>query len=314
LLFCAWLSTGYCNEYQDEPAAHASERVFKLSVLQADGTRDSASATLIAPGKLVTNCHVTRGARRIELVQGDGRLAAEQIAADAPRDVCLLAVAGLDVPDKPIGAANALAIGQRVYAIGYPGGRAQAITQGSVLALHDFEGGQVIRTDAAFEPGQSGGGLFDRDGNLVGILTFKSAQGGGFHFAVPAEWLARIGESSPKSDTARAFWERPSKQQPAFLRAAALESAQDWRALLKLGRQWVSDEPANAEAWMARAKGAHHHGKNADEAALAYREAARLRDNTQLAGEDRVYGCAPSCVAASSAPAEPDLSARIGEN
>ncbi len=294
--------------------------MFKLAALQAGGSEDTGSATLFEAGKLVTNCHVTRGARRLEIFNGAARLPAEQYAADTARDICLLAVAGLDAQDSPTGAAASLEVGQSVYAVGFPGGKAQSVNAGEVLALHDYEGGKIVRTNAVFEPGASGGALFDGAGRLVGVLTFKASRGGAFHFALPVEWLRDVEHADAHSND-RAFWERSNKDQPAFLRAAALESAEDWSGLLEFGRRWSATETTNPEAWMARAKGAHYHKRGlADEAAFAYRQAAALGKSQTLrqhtSRKEEGYGCSPnSCVAALPALAEEIPSQpRISEN
>lgn len=294
--------------------------MFKLAVLQADGSEDSGSATLFETGKLVTNCHVTRSARRIEVLTASARMPVEQYAADPTHDICLLSAPGLDAPEKQSSAASTLRVGQTVYAIGYPGGSAQHVSRGEVLALHDYERSKVVRTDAAFEPGESGGGLFDRDGRLVGVLAFKAAQGGAFHFALPIEWLSEVSQGATANSAERAFWERPRQQQPAFLRAAALESARDWSGLLEFGRRWAAQESTNPDAWMARAKGAHHHRRGlAEEAAFAYRQAANLSNKPepeQLVGLQRGYACAQAAclVALPAQTEEPASQDSVGEN
>jgi len=63
--------------------------------------------------------------------------------------------------------------------------------------------------------------ILDRDGRLLGILTFKARAGGAYHFAVPVEWLAAKPDAT---EAEQAFWEGPRESQPYFLRALALES------------------------------------------------------------------------------------------
>lgn len=116
--------------------------------------------------------------------------------------------------------------------------------------MHAYDGARVIQTSAAFEPGASGGGLFDTSGRLIGILTFRSVAGGDFHYAVPTEWLAHA--AAPHSPEAtQAFWERTGKRQPYFMQAAALEVDGNWRALLEMGRKWIAQEATNPHSWIA---------------------------------------------------------------
>jgi hypothetical protein len=81
-------------------------------------------------------------------------------------------------------------IGDAVNAIGFSGGQVLSMSEGMVTALREVEGGWVIQTDAAFAMGASGGGLFDAQGRLLGLLTFYSPGGEGQYFVVPAQWIA----------------------------------------------------------------------------------------------------------------------------
>jgi hypothetical protein len=99
-----------------------------------------------------------------------------------------------------------------------------------------------------------------------------------------------------------------------------LESARDWSGLLEFGRHWSAQESTNPDAWTARAKGAHHHRLGlAEEAAFAYRQAAKLSNKPQP--EQRVdlqrgYACAQAaCLVALPAQAEePASQDRVSEN
>jgi S1-C subfamily serine protease len=71
-------------------------------------------------------------------------------------------------------------------------GQAISIRAGSVRALHRHENSNVIQVSAPFDFGASGGGSFDRYGNLVGVLTFKMLGGDDYYFAVPTEWISRV--------------------------------------------------------------------------------------------------------------------------
>ena len=127
---------------------------------------------------------------------------------------CVRRVASAAEPGEP-------RIGQFVYAVGYPNGGKLAISGGEVMGLHAYDGAKVIRMSAPFDHGASGGALLDRDGRLLGILTFKARAGGAYHFAVPVEWLAAKPDAT---EAEQAFWEGPRESQPYFLRALALES------------------------------------------------------------------------------------------
>jgi serine protease Do len=152
-------------------------------------------------GLVVTNNHVIEGAERIEVVLNDERrLEATLVGTDAATDIALLRVdAGEDLPAVEWGASDDLAIGEWVVAIGNPFGLGGTVTAGIVSARsRDIDAGpydDFIQTDAAINRGNSGGPLFDAEGDVVGVNTaIFSPSGGnvGIGFAVPAAVAERV--------------------------------------------------------------------------------------------------------------------------
>lgn len=129
------------------------------------------SAVTIAPARVATNCHVLRGAQRIEIVDNGRSLPATLDMDDSSRDLCLLNVVGLTIPVAH--AASTITVGQKVFAAGFPAGKSLVVSEGHVVALHDYDGGDVIQVSAPFDYGASGGALFDESGRVLGILTFR---------------------------------------------------------------------------------------------------------------------------------------------
>ncbi|MCA1978585.1 MAG: trypsin-like peptidase domain-containing protein [Thiobacillus sp.] len=227
--------------------------VLKVDVIRNDGTRDLGSGVLIGPERLITNCHVVRNAREIRVSQGQDSWLASPVMGDAYRDLCLLRLPGHPGNPPPIAEPGSLKVGQAVYAAGYSGGTFGTST-GRVKGLFtcDCDGGKVIQTSAQFEPGASGGGLFNEAGELVGILTFKSHSGGIFHFAIPIGWMKQLSQR-PLSDRQdrEPFWENPSRSSGYFLAACDLSAKKKWQDLLQLTQEWERQEPYNPQAWMA---------------------------------------------------------------
>lgn len=85
-----------------------------------------------------------------------------------------------------------LAIGERVYAVGAPEGLESTFSEGIISSLRENDGVHVIQTSAPISPGSSGGGLFDAQGNLVGITTFYLKEGQSLNFAVPADGIGEL--------------------------------------------------------------------------------------------------------------------------
>ncbi|MGC2857063.1 DegQ family serine endoprotease [Novispirillum sp. DQ9] len=156
-----------------------------------------------ADGIVVTNHHVIEGADEIRVVLNDRReFAAEVLGADEKTDLAILRLIDppADLSVLPFGKADALEVGDLVLAIGNPFGVGQTVTSGIVSALArttigvaDFR--SFIQTDAAVNPGNSGGALVTMDGALVGINTaIYSRDGGsnGIGFAIPSEMVQAV--------------------------------------------------------------------------------------------------------------------------
>jgi serine protease DegQ len=158
------------------------------------------SGVIVAPeGYVLTNHHVIDGADDIELVLADGReLHATVRGVDPESDLAVLKVDADHLPAITFGSMEKLHVGDVVLAIGNPFGFGNTVTLGIVSALgrnhlgiNRFE--DFIQTDAAINPGSSGGALVDTAGNLIGInSTIFSQSGGsmGIGFAIPVS-LAR---------------------------------------------------------------------------------------------------------------------------
>ncbi len=283
IVFLLGLSASLGANAEDVPARSFTPgpSVFKVRAENPNGMINHGSAVLVAPGKLVTNCHVTRTASRIDAIRGTMKWPVESQSRDIQHDVCILSAPGV-VGEVPIFAkASDLKAGEAVRAIGYPGGGELTVSDGQIVALHHYDNANVIQTSASFTLGQSGGGLFDDDGHLAGIITFKARAGGLFHFALPMEWvsaalvMAASGVSKPDKEADKAFWEHPSEEQPYFMRAASFEAEKNWSKLLIFSQGWTQADAANAEAWIAKGKALHHLNRDF-EAVSAFREAVRL--------------------------------------
>lgn len=135
---------------------------------------NQGSAVAISPNLAVTNCHVIED-RPVVYFYVDGK-ADEAIVEkiDKHADICILRAARMTL--VPVTAARAhsdLRVGSRVYAIGAPRGLERTLTEGIISALRDRAGVKLIQSTAPISPGSSGGGLFDAEGNLVGVTTAR---------------------------------------------------------------------------------------------------------------------------------------------
>jgi serine protease DegQ len=150
-------------------------------------------------GYVLTNHHVIDGADEIQLVLADGRrIAAKVRGSDPETDLAVLKAEAADLPAITLGDLGGVQVGDVVLAIGNPFGFGNTVTLGIVSALGRSRLGinryeDFIQTDAAVNPGNSGGALIDTSGRLIGInSTIYSRSGGslGIGFAIPVS-LAR---------------------------------------------------------------------------------------------------------------------------
>lgn len=235
--------------------------VLRVEAPRAGGGFSMGSAVVVAPEKVITNCHVTRDSREVSVVRGGVRWQATAQASDAVHDLCLLVVPGLQASAVRLGRAAALKLGQAVTALGYTGGAAIQSSDGEVVDLHRFDGSRVIQSSNWFSSGASGGGLFDDAGELVGVLTFRLRGGEQHYFAAPADWITPLLDESERQqlqrvmplDAARLpFWQGAPASQPRFLRAAALMRDDRWAELADTAREWIGppgSESDDAEPW-----------------------------------------------------------------
>lgn len=250
--------------------------VLKIDVIRKDGKSELGSGVLIAPEHLLTNCHVVRNASQIRASQGKESWLARVDMGDSYLDVCLLKLPGHPGKPPPIADPDGISVGQTVHAVGYSGGKF-TVNKGQIKGLHTCPcGGEVIQTSAQFDPGASGGGLFNADGKLVGILTFKSHEGGIFHFAIPIGWMKEM-HVLPASGilTQGPFWENSFRNSGYFLAACDLSAHKKWRDLSRLTQEWAREEPDNPEAWMASGR-ANLGLKRLREAAGDFQKALKL--------------------------------------
>ena len=146
------------------------------------------SAVAVTDQTLVTNCHVLESAGFIAILQEEIVAEAKLVKGDPDTDRCVLQVhsGGLS-PVPGVRRFNDIAVGERVYSIGTPSGLEQTLGEGLISGLRERDGVKFIQTSAPISPGSSGGGLFDRHGNLVGVTTFMLKEAQALNFAIAAE-------------------------------------------------------------------------------------------------------------------------------
>ena len=184
-----------------EAAERVSPSVAAVEVLRGGRPRGSGSAVAITPdGFLLTSAHVVAGGDRVRATFDDGRMLGAEIRGRDPlSDLAVLRTHDGELASADLGDASRLRVGQLVVAIGNPHGFGGSVTAGVVSALGrslPTRAGatmrvvdDVIQTDAALNPGNSGGALCDSHGRVVGINT--AVAGIGLGLAVPVNAVTR---------------------------------------------------------------------------------------------------------------------------
>jgi serine protease Do len=246
----------------------------------ATGGLAYGSGVVVGKDKVLTNCHVFRSTKEPWISRGEDTYSINSVKADAWHDLCLVTTAPLPFKPALIGTSLGLKRGQEIVAFGHSNGVPAPLTSsGSVKALFDADLGKVIRSTAKFSMGASGSGLFDMDGRLVGINTFKTAgRAGGIHFALPIEWLDKLEKQTEISTfpiSGKALWEEDEDKKPFYMQVAVPESRGDWPKLAQVAEKWTVAEPKNTEAWYALGLG-YENSDKLELAEKAYKQATML--------------------------------------
>jgi serine protease Do len=176
-----------CAEARKTPADIYKDYIHAVFTIHAGNI--FGTGFVVSPGLVATNAHVVADASVVEVEAQDGtKFQATVIHKDVGHDYAILKPNGIrpftTVVSLPLGPTPA--IGESVVVIGSPGGMKGTVTTGIVSQIYP-DG--VIQLNVSVNPGNSGGPVFDAQGRVFGIATFKYSQGDGIGFAIPVRWI-----------------------------------------------------------------------------------------------------------------------------
>ena len=193
-------------------------------------TSDAAGSGVRVASGIVTNAHVVGDETSVTVVLADGQKVRGQVVkVDQVADLALVTIEGW-IPELEIERASFQRIGDSAYVVGFPRSSvidgAASLSRGIISGfLNGPPGVAWIQTDAAMNPGNSGGGLFNGQGKLIGISSWKLRDAEGLNFAISADtvtaFLARPGSrrgaapTAPATPTARVAPAAPTRADPA---------------------------------------------------------------------------------------------------
>jgi len=227
--------------------------VVKVHVFTKAGGHGVGTGVVIDKDLVATNCHVLANATGASISKFGDSFSPVALKADWKHDLCLLRFDYLDMQPVELGDSENLKYEQEMFSIGFPGGPPKPqTTYGRIKALYPMDDSVIVRTDASFMMGASGSPVFDNEGKLIALSTFKSPGKGAYFYNLPVKWIKALliapETTSMKTDESP-FWDALEENRPFFMRVVLPFQNEKWEELNTVAQQWISKEPKSAEAF-----------------------------------------------------------------
>ena len=229
------------------------QSLVKVISNEKSGGLGHGTGVAISKNHVITNCHVIANTLGVTIrVWGDS-YSPVAMQADWKHDLCIMRFEWANITPVALGDSETLKYEQPVISISMPGDSpAPYVDLSKIKALYTMDGSQVIRTEAAFSIGASGSPIFDYDGKLIGISTFKSPGHGAYFYNMPVAWVKKLlqtPEVPVNQAYEAAFWDAPEEARPFFMRIVLPFQNQRWADVKKISQEWITKEPNSPEAY-----------------------------------------------------------------
>ena len=219
------------------------ESMVKVGTTTKSGGHGFGTGVAVTKDHVVTNCHVLGNANGISITKWGTQYPVESLQADWKHDLCILKVQYADL--KPIAMADSSKLNyeQQVISISMPSDSpAPFVALSTVKALYPFDNELVIRTQAAFAIGASGSPVFDYEGKLIAISTFKSPGKNAYYYNMPINMVKALlqTESVPLNSIHGApFWDAAENNRPFFMQIVLPYQNNRWQDVHRVANDWV---------------------------------------------------------------------------
>ena len=239
-------------EPTDEFLYTLKQSLVKVISNEKSGGLGHGTGVAISKNQVITNCHVIANTTGVTIRVWGESYSPSAMLADWKHDLCIMRFEWANITPVQLGDSENLKYEQAIISISMPGDSpAPYIDLSKIKALYAMDGSQVIRTQAAFASGASGSPIFDYDGKLVGISTFKSPGHGAYYYNMPVAWIKTLlqGKEIELDQAPEApFWDAPDEVRPFFMRIVLPFQNKRWDDVKKVAQEWITKDPNSAEA------------------------------------------------------------------
>jgi serine protease Do len=229
--------------------------VAKVHVVTKNGGHGVGTGVVVAKDLVATNCHVLANTTGANITKFGDSFQPVSVKADWKHDLCILRFKFLDLKPVELGDSESIAYEQNIFSIGFPGGPPKPIiTNGKIKAIYPIDDSAIVRTDASFIMGASGSPVFNSEGKLIALSTFKSPGHAAYFYNLPVKWIKALLEKPESEEVATfktdesPFWDAPEESRPFFMRVVLPYQNEKWPELEKIATDWVAKEPKSEEA------------------------------------------------------------------